>query len=129
MRSRPHWHRRIGRLTGTAPKTCRMSSSTPELGYDRQVIEHVWSLAQAVPGSDAAVWRKDEQGAWIHRQDYRNRHSQYGWEIAELGFYTRRPGVEALRPLHWQNYLDFMVAARHTEVVTAEGLNNVRKLL
>lgn len=106
-----------------------MSTPAPEFGFDQQMIEHVWSLAQPVPGNDASVWRKDVHGAWIHRQDYHNRHSQFGWEIAELGFYTRRAGVEALRPLHWQNYVDFMVAARNTAVVTADGLNNVRKLL
>lgn len=106
-----------------------MDESLPEFGYDRQVIEHVWSLAQVISGNDPAVWRKDEHGAWIHRLDYHNRHSQFGWEIAELGFYTRRAGVEALRPLQWQNYLDFMIASRTNTIITADGLHNVRKLL
>ncbi len=100
-----------------------------EQGYDRDVVERVWQLAQAIPGNDAAVWRKDEHGAWLHRQDYRNRHSQFGWEIADLGFYTRRSGVASLRPMHWQNYVDFLVAARTSAVITADGLQNVRKLL
>lgn len=106
-----------------------MDDSLPEFGYDPQVIEHVWSLAQVIAGNDPAVWRKDEHGAWIHRLDYRNRRSQFGWEIAELGFYTRRVGVEALRPFHWQNYLDFMIASRTNTIITADGLHNVRKLL
>jgi hypothetical protein len=106
-----------------------MDDDAPEFGYDRSVVDHVWSLAQAIPGNDPAVWRKDEHGAWIHRQDYRNRHSQFGWEIAEHGFYLRRAGVEALRPLHWQNYVDFMIASRSNAVITADGLKNVRKLL
>ena len=97
--------------------------------YDKLVIEHVWSLAQAVPGNDPAVWRKDEHGAWIHRLDYRNRRSQFGWEIVEHSFYLRRVGVESLRPLHWENYLDFMVSARSQAVVSSDGLNNARKLL
>ena len=53
-----------------------------ESGYDREVVERVWSLAQIIPNNDPAVWRKDESGAWIHRQAYRNRHSEFGWEIA-----------------------------------------------
>lgn len=97
--------------------------------YDHFVVEHVWSLAQVIPGNDPAVWRKDERGAWLHRQDYRNRRSQFGWEIADMAFSMRRSGVEALRPLHWENYLDFMVAARSNAVVTADGLSNVRRLI
>jgi len=31
--------------------------------------------------------------------------------------------------VHWENYLDFMVAARQNAVVTADGLNNIRKLI
>ena len=54
--------------------------------YPREVVEQVWQLAQAVPGNDPAVWRKDEFGAWLHRQEYRNRHSEYGWEIADGGY-------------------------------------------
>ena len=48
-------------------------------GYDAEVIRRVWSLAQVVPGNDPEVWRKDEFGAWIHRREYRNRHSEFGW--------------------------------------------------
>jgi hypothetical protein len=99
------------------------------LDYDREVIERVWLLAQAIPGNDAALWRKDEQGAWINRQEYRNRRSQFGWEIADYGYFLRRVGVESLRPLQWQNHMDIQIAARTRTVVTADGLNNVRRLL
>lgn len=97
--------------------------------YDREVVERVWLLAQVIPGNDPAVWRKDEHGAWMHRQDFRNRRSQFGWEIADHGFYLRRAGVASLRPMQWENYVDFMVAARQNAVVTADGLNNIRKLI
>lgn len=99
------------------------------VAYDREVVERIWQLAQAVPGNDPAVWRKDEHGAWVHRLEYRNRRSQFGWEIADHGFYLRRAGVASLRPMQWENYVDFMVAARQNAVVTADGLNNVRKLI
>ena len=101
----------------------------PEAGYDREVIERVWSYAQAVPGNDPLVWRKDEFGAWIHRADYGNRRSEFGWEIAESGYRLRGLGVAALRPMQWQNYLDFMVADRQQAVVAADGLRNARRLV
>lgn len=100
-----------------------------ESGYDREVVERVWSLAQAIPNNDPAVWRKDESGAWIHRMEYRNRNSEFGWEIATRHFGSRRDAIESLRPMQWQNYVDFMVATRTGSTVTAEGLKNVRRLL
>ena len=100
-----------------------------ESGYDHEVVERVWSLAQTIPNNDAAVWRKDESGAWIHRMEYRNRHSEFGWEIASVGFGSRGMGIETLRPMQWQNYVDFMVAARSGSAMTADGLRNVRRLL
>jgi len=106
-----------------------MDEPTTELGYDSEVVARVWSLAQVITSNDPSVWRKDEYGAWLHRQDYRNRHSQFGWEIADCGFFLRRSGVAALRPMQWQNYVDFQVAARTGAVMTADGLQNVRRLI
>lgn len=98
-------------------------------GYAREVIEQVWQLAQVIPGNDPAVWRKDEFGAWLHRQEYRNRHSEFGWEIAECGYLMRIKGLPSLRPMQWQNHVDFQVASRHQAVITADGLRNARRLL
>ena len=100
----------------------------PERGYDREVVERVWQSARVVTGNDPSVWRKDEHGAWIHRLAYRNRHSEFGWEIADCAFTLPGCGVAALRPAQWQNHLDFLVASR-TSVVTADGLRNARRLL
>ena len=63
------------------------------------------------------------------RGDYRNRHSDYGWEIADYGFSRRGLGLASLRPMQWQNHLDFMIAARNQAFVTADGLRNARRLL
>ena len=100
----------------------------PERGYDRDVIERVWQTAPVVPGNDPAVWRKDERGAWIHRQAYRNRNSEFGWEIADCAYTLRSYGIASLRPMQWQNHLDFLVASR-SSVMTADGLRNARRLL
>ena len=99
-----------------------------EQGYDADVVERVWQTAQIVNGNDPGVWRKDEFGAWIHRLAYRNRHSEFGWEIADCAFTLRSYGVAALRPMQWQNHLDFLVASR-TSVMTADGLRNSRRLM
>lgn len=103
-------------------------SEFSSLAYDRAVIESVWDYAESVPGNDAALWRKDEFGAWIHRPDYGKRHSSFGWEICDVSAGRGSGGLAALRPMQWQNYID-QVAALTQSRVTADGLRNVRKLI
>lgn len=100
----------------------------PERAYAPEVIEQVWQTAQVIRGNDPAIWRKDAHGAWIHRLAYRNRHSDFGWEIADAAYALRVCGIASLRPLQWQNHLDFLVASR-TSIITADGLRNARRLL
>ena len=97
-------------------------------GYDREVVERVWSRAELVPGNDGELWRKDECGAWIYRLDYGRRRSPFGWEVFEASLGRAGAGVVALRPLQWQNYLDTLAAETQSRV-TADGLRNVRRLL
>lgn len=99
-----------------------------EQSYAPEVIDHVWRSAQVIVGNDPAIWRKDMHGAWIHRLAYRNRHSDFGWEIADCAYTLRAFGLAALRPMQWQNHLDFLVASRGSHV-TADGLRNARRLL
>jgi hypothetical protein len=117
------------KLAAMATEDEVVTTGQGDWGYDREVIDRVWSYAQVVAGNDPAVWRKDEGGAWIHRAEYGNRRSEFGWEIVECGFLTRGQGVAALRPMQWQNYLDFMVADRRRATVSADGLHNARRLV
>ena len=110
------------------PPAISQDSENPG-GYDREVVERVWQFAQVIPGNDPEVWRKDEFGAWIHRRDYRHRHSEFGWEIADCGYRMRTGGMATLRPMQWQNHVDFLVAARNQAVVSADGLRNARRLV
>ena len=97
-------------------------------GYPRDVVGRVWKLASAVEGNDPELWRKDEFGAWIHRLDYGDRQSEFGWEIADPPDGSHDMGVASLRAMHWQNYLD-QVAATTRSRITADGLRNTRHLL
>ncbi len=98
-------------------------------GYDRELVDQVWQSAQVIPGNDPALWRKDERGAWMNRLAYRDRRSEFGWEIADSSFTLRAFGLAALRPLQWQNYVDHLAAASSSSMVTADGLRNTRRLL
>jgi hypothetical protein len=73
--------------------------------YEREVIESVWQNAEIVPGTDPALWRRDEFGESIYRLDYGRRDSRYGWEVYDPGIGRRTEGVYAMRPVHWASYL------------------------
>jgi hypothetical protein len=96
--------------------------------YDKELVDRVWQTAHVISGNDPALWRKDEHGAWIHRLAYRDRRTEFGWEIADSGFTLRSFGLAALRPMQWQNYVDHL-AASNSGVITADGLRNARRLL
>ncbi|MFT4550680.1 MAG: hypothetical protein ACI8XO_003463 [Verrucomicrobiales bacterium] len=96
-------------------------------GYEREIVTRVWTFATPIDGNDLGTWRKDEFGAWIHRLEYGNRHSEFGWEVCDTSLGRGDGGIVALRPMQWQNYID-QVAAVTQSKITADGLRNVRKL-
>ncbi len=96
--------------------------------YEREVVDRVWATAHAVPGNDAAVWRKDDYGAWMHRLDYGRRHSEFGWEIYDPAPGLSGGSLSALRSLQWMNYLDRLATGTQSRI-TADGLRNTRRLL
>ena len=70
-----------------------------------QLAQFVWQKALIVPGYDHNIFRKDACGAWIRRDHYGNRDSQYGWEIDHITPVSHggNDALFNLRPLHWQN--------------------------
>lgn len=93
------------------------------LSYTEQEIQAVWEKGETVPSNSSDVYRKDACGAWIARNHYGNRQSQYGWEIDHI---DPDGGEELsnLRPLHWLNN-----AHRQDDpltcAVTSSGTTNV----
>lgn len=77
----------------------------PQRAYERELIQSVWEFAEVVPGSDPALWRRDELGSWIYRYDYGRRSSSYGWEVFDPGRGRQAQGIYAMRPLQWENYV------------------------
>ena len=96
------------------------------MAWDELTIQKVWEKGKIVEGYDPSKWRKDECGAWIGRQYYGDRKSQYGWEIDHIS-----PGgpdvLSNLRPLQWENNVD-KSSGRLKCNVTASGTQNTRKV-
>lgn len=55
---------------------------------------NAWQYGRVVEAFEPAVWRKDRFGDFMKFQDYRKRHSIYGWVIDDKG-----------RAIQWQNAL------------------------
>ncbi|MGM9838263.1 MAG: hypothetical protein ACI30A_07250 [Paludibacteraceae bacterium] len=81
--------------------------------FDKDIIEVVWEKAHVVKGYDPAKFRKDACGAWITRDKYGDRSSNFGWvidHICPLSLLERHHVPEEaindimnLQPMHWAN--------------------------
>jgi len=94
------------------------------MGWSEEMIQKVWEKGKIVPKYDAKVWRKDQCDAWIKRDQYGNRKSQYGWEIDHIS-----PGgsdeLSTLRPLQCENNVDKSDGCLKCNI-TSNGTNNVK---
>jgi len=80
--------------------------------FDEKIISDVWAKGQVAGSNNPDEYRKDECGAWMYFSHYRNRGSQYGWEIDHITFvdHVASDDLNNLRPLQWQNYACSTVA-------------------
>ena len=96
------------------------SDSAAEIcAYPREVVEQVWQLAQVIPGNVPAVWRKDEFGAWLHRQ---------GWPL--LDAQVENPHLVTLGVERWPRpaFLEAVAAALFGWAILGEALTLVQSL-
>lgn len=87
-------------------------------------IQEVWEKGQIIGKNDPAKWRKDACDAWIKRNHYGNRNSQYGWEIDHIDS-DGSDDIDNLQPLQWENNVDKSDGNLKCNV-TANGTKNVK---
>lgn len=54
------------------------------MAFSDETIQQVWQKARGLNDFPAAIWRKDECGAWIRRDDYGKKQSEFGWKIENI---------------------------------------------
>ena len=106
--------------------------------YTEEQKKAYWERTNIVDGEDKQEVRRDASGAIIHYSDYKNRDSDYGWEIDHI--YPKSLLEEAqvpedlinnslnLRPMNWRNNVskgsDY---PSYTTVFTAQGNVNIER--
>ena len=106
--------------------------------YTEEQKREYWERASSVDGEDPQQVRRDASGAIIHYSKYKDRNSDYGWEIDHI--YPKSLLEEAkvpeklindprnLRPMNWKNNVskgsDY---PSYNTVLTALGSKNVEK--
>jgi len=96
------------------------------MSFDEKTKQQVWEMGTVVENYDRNIWRKDAAQAWIRRNDYGNRDSQYGWEIDHI-HPDSEGGVDELsnlRPLQWKNNVAKQ-DGRLKHAVTSSGNQNI----
>jgi hypothetical protein len=73
--------------------------------FDALTVQLVWNKATPMPGHDANQVRKDSCGAIMHRSQYGNTESSFGWEVDHVRPVSKGGGDELanLQALQWEN--------------------------
>jgi hypothetical protein len=86
---------------------------------EEEKIQAVWNKGRIIQKYDPVQWRQDTCGAWIGRNQYGNRNSDYGWEIDHI-VPNGGDAISNLQPLQWENNVA-KSDGRHKCVVVAAG--------
>lgn len=75
------------------------------MDFDEKMVQAVWEQARAMQDRNPDLWRRDQCGAWIHREQYNNGKSEYGWKILKV-VAGESVTVDRLQAFHWSNGFD-----------------------
>lgn len=73
--------------------------------FSEELVQQVWEKARGNFDVDSGLWREDECGAWISRNQYGHQNSDFGWRIENVS--AGGPDIlENLRAFHHGNSFD-----------------------
>jgi len=96
------------------------------MSFTPSEVQQVWDKGAIVSNNDPNILRKDECTAWIKRDAYGNRQSQFGWEIDHIDGNANNNLLTNLRPLQWENDAAHLKGPL-TCLIVSQGAKNVRQ--
>lgn len=72
------------------------------MAFNDNMIQAVWEKGRRMPDRDPTEWCQDQCGAWLHREQYDNAESEYGWKILNI-VAGGGDELDNLQPFHWNN--------------------------
>jgi hypothetical protein len=86
-----------------------------------QLIDAVWAHGRVMPEADPERWRQDACGAWMRREHFGSKDSDFGWHMEQVA-----PGsgesADNLRPFNLHNRYDIGDGRPHCRL-TADRTN------
>jgi len=102
------------------PRRPRKPHATPR-PIPPRLIDAVWQHGRVVPEADATRWRQDACGAWMRREHFGKKGSDFGWKLEPISLRGANT-ADNLRPFHWRNGYD-IANDRLVRRVTADRSN------
>lgn len=75
------------------------------MNTDERIVQYVWEKGRGMPDRAPDEWRQDECGAWLHRDQYNNPGSEYGWKLVNV-LPDGADSPDNMRPFHIENSFD-----------------------
>jgi hypothetical protein len=95
--------------------------------FSKETVQKVWEKGTIASNNDPNVYRKDECGAWIKRDQYEvtDEELSYGWTIEGIIPYSNdvNNDISNLKPLQWENNKNKMNGKYRSKVVS-DGVSN-----
>jgi len=91
--------------------------------FTDEKVQQVWEKGKVVEKHDLVFERQDAAQAWIHRDEYGNRDSEFGWEIDHI-HPDGGDEISNLQPLQWENNVAKQDGS-FDPAVTSDGNRNI----
>lgn len=93
------------------------------MAFNDDMIQAVWEKGRRMQDRDPNEWCQDQCGAWLHRDQYENTTSEYGWKILNI-VAGGGDELDNLQPFHWNNTFDIANGKPQCQVTAdRSGLN------
>lgn len=90
------------------------------MAFTDEIIQAVWEKGRRMPDWNPAEWCQDQCGAWLHREQYNNTTSEFGWRILNTAP-AEGNDLKNLHPFHCNNAFDVAHSKPQCRIMADRG--------